>query len=295
MPTVSNSSTPSRNADRLVVTTTRRASATDDGVFASSTKAGPHPRRKSGAPLPRAWSHRPARQLQQPGRREGEEQVDCDCAAPIHDRGGGVLGAVLVFRDVSETRQLSRQLAARRRSRRADRARQPARIRASAGTGGREREAPWPGACALLLRSRPVQAGQRHRRPRRGRRAAEAGARASRRQVPRPRYAGPTRRRRVRAAARQLPAGRSLPHRRNDRRHVSRVADSPGRAAPSRSAPAPAWLRTPTRKDAQQLLTKADVACYTAKEHGRNRVHVYRKTARRPSTHHAHMLMGDAP
>ena len=51
---------------------------------------------------------------------------------------------------------------------------------------------------------------------------------------------------------------------------------------------------TPDCKNAQQLLTEADVACYTAKEQGRNRVYVYRKDGAYPSPHHAQMLMASS-
>ncbi|MGZ8996494.1 MAG: EAL domain-containing protein, partial [Rhodospirillales bacterium] len=42
---------------------------------------------------------------------------------------------------------------------------------------------------------------------------------------------------------------------------------------------------------AAQALSQADVACYTAKEHGRNRVHVYRGDGVKPWSHHARMML----
>jgi PAS domain S-box-containing protein len=42
-------------------------------------------------------------------RRDGYE-VAIDSAAPIHDRGGRITGAVIVFHDVSEARQMATQL-----------------------------------------------------------------------------------------------------------------------------------------------------------------------------------------
>jgi len=44
-------------------------------------------------------------------------------------------------------------------------------------------------------------------------------------------------------------------------------------------------------ESAAQALSQADVACYTAKEHGRNRVHVYRGDGVKPSSHHARMML----
>ena len=43
--------------------------------------------------------------------------------------------------------------------------------------------------------------------------------------------------------------------------------------------------------DAAELLTHADVACYTAKEQGRGRVHVYRKGGSAPPRRHGEMLL----
>jgi EAL domain-containing protein (putative c-di-GMP-specific phosphodiesterase class I) len=44
-------------------------------------------------------------------------------------------------------------------------------------------------------------------------------------------------------------------------------------------------------ESAAQLLSQADVACYAAKERGRNRVDVYRKDGAEPSPHHAQILV----
>ncbi|MCK7580364.1 MAG: diguanylate cyclase [Chromatiales bacterium] len=73
--------------------------------------------------------------------RHGQEYHIDDSAAPIRGRDGQVLGAVLVFHDVTEARQLTRQLELRRHPRRPDRSDQPAGIRAAAGTGAGQRPA----------------------------------------------------------------------------------------------------------------------------------------------------------
>jgi predicted signal transduction protein with EAL and GGDEF domain len=44
-------------------------------------------------------------------------------------------------------------------------------------------------------------------------------------------------------------------------------------------------------ESAAQVLSQADVACYAAKERGRNRVDVYRKDGAEPSPHHAQILV----
>ena len=58
------------------------------------------------------------------------------------------------------------------------------------------------------------------------------------------------------------------------------VGASAGVAAISRSC-----------ESAAQALSQADVACYTAKENCRNRVHVYRGDGVKPSSHHARMML----
>ena len=43
-------------------------------------------------------------------RRDGHESAIEDSAAPIHDRGGRVIGAVIVFHDVSAARAMTHQM-----------------------------------------------------------------------------------------------------------------------------------------------------------------------------------------
>ncbi len=47
---------------------------------------------------------------------------------------------------------------------------------------------------------------------------------------------------------------------------------------------------TPETPDTTELLTHADVACYTAKELGRNRVHIYQREDRETAQHHGQIL-----
>jgi diguanylate cyclase (GGDEF)-like protein len=48
---------------------------------------------------------------------------------------------------------------------------------------------------------------------------------------------------------------------------------------------------TADAESAAQLLSQADVACYTAKELGRNQVHVYRKEGAQPSRRHTEIIL----
>ena len=57
--------------------------------------------------------------------RDGMRVAIQDSAAPIQDRAGQIMGAVMVFHDVSGERQLRRKLVLPREPRFADRAHQP--------------------------------------------------------------------------------------------------------------------------------------------------------------------------
>lgn len=48
---------------------------------------------------------------------------------------------------------------------------------------------------------------------------------------------------------------------------------------------------TPDARDSTSLLSEADVACYTAKERGRGRVHVYRRDGTAPQRRHSEILL----
>ena len=114
--------------------------------------------------------------------------------------------------------------AARRRPRRADRPAQSPRVRTAPAAGRAERPAARFATRALLLRSGPVQAHQRHRRSRRRRRVAAAGTGTVDRQVPRAGYACPAGRGRVCASLGEMHSIRSEPHCRDHRCRLSGVA-----------------------------------------------------------------------
>ena len=133
--------------------------------------------------------------------------------APIRDRTGDIVGAVLVFHDMSREREYATRLSHlashdpltgllnRREFER--------RLQQALADGPRRRRA----SCRALSRSRPVQARQRHVRTRGRRRTAAAGGRAAAAAAARGRHAGAPGRRRIRRAARALSAGTRAPHR----------------------------------------------------------------------------------
>ena len=139
-------------------------------------------------------------------KRDGNEMYIESTASPIRDGSGAVSGGVLVFHDVSESRELNRKLSYHAShdiltglvNRREFESRLERSLQERAGTRGLVR--------ALPPRRGPVQDHQRHLRPQRRRRAARAGRRAAEDQDPLARHAGAPRRRRVRRAARELHA-----------------------------------------------------------------------------------------
>ncbi len=92
---------------------------------------------------------------------------------PICDRSGQVIGAVVVFHDVTKERRLKRALVLAGESRCAHRAHQPARVRQPPARGAALGAARRGLVRAAVHRPRPVQGGQRHLRPP-GRRPAAA-------------------------------------------------------------------------------------------------------------------------
>ena len=183
-------------------------------------------------------------------RRDGNELYIESTASPIRDGAGAVSGGVLVFHDVSESRELNRKLSyhashdiltglvnRREFEARLERALKSAKARET--------------SYALCShRPRPVQDHQRHLRPQRRRRAAGAGRRAAQVQDPLARHARAPRRRRVRRAARELLAGRGAAHGRVAARDDPQLpvrlggAHVPPRRAASASCRSPPRTRT---------------------------------------------------
>ena len=137
-------------------------------------------------------------------------------------------------------------------------------------------------ACAPLCRPRPLQDGQRHRRPRGGRRPPqEGGAPRSARLRRRARHRRAARRRRVRRAA----ATTAPPTKPSDRPARScRLIGGERFSWAGKSHDVGASIgvvdhRRRTAEGAEAVLAHADVACYSAKAAGRNRVAVYRTDA----------------
>ena len=138
-------------------------------------------------------------------------------SAPIRDRARGIVGAVLVFHDMSRERQYAARLShlashdaltGLLNRREFEQPRHAGARRAASTTTST--------TSGALPRPRPVQGRQRHLRPRRRRRAAAPGERAAAAAAARGRHARAPGRRRVRRAAGALPA----------RRRRSRIAEA---------------------------------------------------------------------
>ena len=128
---------------------------------------------------------------------------------------------------------------------------------------------------ALLPRSRSLQGRQRLVRSLGRRQHAARGRCAHQGHGPRLGHGGAPGRRRVRAAARGLPARESAADRRRRRAARSTTTASSGRTRSSRSASASVWSRSRARAArSRKCISAADSACYVAKKQG-NHVHVY--------------------
>lgn len=223
--------------------------------------------------------------------RFGEEHAIDDSAAPIHDRAGGVLGAVLVFHDVSETRRLSRQLqhdaahdALTGLVNRREFERRLERSVASARRHGLEHAlcyfdldqfklvndtAGHAAGDALLKQVKGLLVGKFRDRDTLARLGGDEFALLLD-------NCGLDEACRIA----EIIVATFREWRFAWKNRTFHVGASAGVAAIGRGC-----------ESAAQALSQADVACYTAKEHGRNRVHVYRGDGVKPSSHHARMIL----
>jgi diguanylate cyclase (GGDEF)-like protein/PAS domain S-box-containing protein len=222
--------------------------------------------------------------------RSGQEYAIADSAAPIRGRDGQILGAVLVFHDVSETRRLTRQMAhdashdaltglinRREFERRLERA------LASARQYGRQHALCYldldqfklvndtvghPAGDELLKQIKGLVAGSFRERDTLARLGGdEFGLLLDNCPL----------------AHAQLIA-QALVSSIHDYRfvwqgHSFQIGVSVGLVP-----------ITADTQDTAQLLSQADVACYTAKELGRNRVHVYQQADSEPAQRHGEIL-----
>lgn len=221
----------------------------------------------------------------------GRERLIADTAAPIRDRDGTVLGAVLVFQDVSETRRLTRQLA------------HEAAHDALTGLANRRQfEQRLEGAVAAAR-----HAGIEHalcyfdidQFKLVNDTAGHAVGDLLLQQV-RERLIGKFRDRDTLARLGGDEFAVLLEH--CSLEEATRIAESivasfrewrftwEGRRFQI-GASAGVVLVNGETASAQAVLAEADVACFTAKERGRNRIHVYRRQGAQPSPHHAQMLV----
>ena len=209
-------------------------------------------------------------------RKDGNELYIESTASPIRDGTGNVTGGVLVFHDVSESRELNRRLSYHAShdvlTGLVNRREFETRLERALKSAKRPRDL----LRALLHRPRPVQDRERHLRPQRGRCAARPGRRAAEVEGPLARHARAPRRRRVRRAARELLARGGPAHggvaARGDPElplHLGRP-QFPARLLASASCRSP-----PENEDVASVLSAADCACGAAKESGRNRVHCF--------------------
>ena len=137
--------------------------------------------------------------------RDGSKIAIQDSAAPIQDRNGQVVGAVMVFHDVRQERQLHRRLAYLASSRCANGVHQSPRARGTVvERAGRSQGRARQGGGVAVHGSRSVQGRQRHVRPWRRRSVAAAARRAASRACSENRCARAPRWRRVRRAAARL-------------------------------------------------------------------------------------------
>ncbi len=210
--------------------------------------------RPRGKPLPNPVERclREGQVVELPGyslltRRDGREFAIRDSVAPIRDRGGRITGSVLVFKDVTQLRGMEREMIYLARhdplTGLINRREFEKRLQHCLTTRPRRGAAARP----VLPRPRRVQGGQRHLRPPRRRRDAQAGHRAAPVAAAQDRHPGPPGRRRVRRRSWRTPPWRTRAAWATACAWPSSASASPGRSGSSRSGSASAWCRSPAR------------------------------------------------
>ena len=146
--------------------------------------------------------------------RRGQEFAIQDSAAPIRDRAGNLIGAVMVFHDVSKERRLHRALHYQASHDALTGFDQPARVRKSSDRRGPERAARCEQPSrAAVSRFGSIQIGQRYLRASGGRSVAETDHRRPAIAGAQRRHPGAIGRRRIRHSAASVLAGSGAAHR----------------------------------------------------------------------------------
>ena len=192
------------------------------------------------------------------------------------------VGAVLVFQDMSRERQYAARLVEPREPRSADGPAQPPRVRAARPRAVEHAQRKKGNHAVLVPRPRPVQGRQRHLRSRRGRRAAAPGRRAAARRA----CAKATRSRGSAATSSaccspHCPPAPALRIAEALRKAIVDFASVETALVQDRRQHRPRQRRRRAARRWASVLSAADVACYVAKDKGRNRVQVYARRAAR--------------
>jgi hypothetical protein len=139
---------------------------------------------QSAARGDRAQHHRRSRRQDLLRHRHGFDTPVEDSSAPIHDHAGNVIGGVLVFHDVSETRALALKMIHLTQHDTLTGLPNRSQLHTPYRTGADHRRPASAARGAAVHRHRQFQAGQRALRPRRWRPRAAALAAQFRRSLP---------------------------------------------------------------------------------------------------------------